>query len=265
MFKLKNISEEQKSNFQVQGLGTCRFFYELIFNNNTEYYLLKDYIQNTGKQVTDKERQFISNKNYLFACFDNKKLYKIDEIGTLYLFDIKLYEKNRDSKIETLKVETNPIPPEVVIATKNIIIVNIMKLRGCKILPNGSEYFITPSPQLPPKKFLDNLIIKEEKFSNSIKTKTGIEKDIQLIIQDTETKKQYSCKGIFVSNIKENAAYVCFDFNGFSCFYDVWYGDKGEILDNWQITKNKESLKGKSQSKRIYTWYSIWNNTKKRK
>ena len=255
MLKLVFIGDKEKRNFKLASLGTCRFFYALSHSSNTVYEDLKPYLSNTGKNITDKELQNLRQyDNYLFACLEDKTLYKIDQVGNIYKFDIKKYENDKKSQIVSEVIEKNPIPIDVIIATKDKDIITMMQKRGCKIQQDKSDFLITPPLTLRfTKKFLDNLLIKSVKELSKIKTNTGLEKVIEINLIDTNTKKNLVCKGKLVTSIKENKSYIIFNYDGLDSYYEIWFNENGEILNDWQ-KENHDKLKGKNQSNRIYIW-----------
>ena len=252
MLKLIFIGDKEKKNFNITNLGTCRYFYEMSFSDNKVYESLQPYLKPVNIKVSDKEREFL-NSNYLFACLETKKLYKKDEVGNLYNFDIKKYEQDKKNLIVS-EVKENPIPIDVIIATKDQDIIDMMKKRGCKIQQDNQDYLITPPTTLQfNKKFLDDLILDSIKNISKISTRTGLEKVIQISLTDVNTKKTEICKGKLVLSTRENKSYIVFNYDGTATYYEVWFDENGNILNDWQ-KENHNKLKGKNQSNRIYIW-----------
>ena len=254
MLKLIFIGDKEKNKFNIEKLGLCRLFYKLSFDDNRIYESLQPYLILTDIKLSENEMSVV-NSNILFACLENKTLYLRDEIGQLYKFDIKKYEKDKKSQIVSEIPEKNPIPIEVTIETKDKDIIYMMNNRGCKLLPNKNGLtHIVPSTNLKyNKKFLDELIIKSIKTISQIKTSTGSEKVIQIALQDLNTKKSVICDGKLVYSFKEQKSYIIFNYNEIPTYYDIWFDNEGKIINDWQ-TENHNKLKNKNQSNRIYIW-----------
>jgi len=252
MLKLIFIGDKRKDTFKISSLGTCRFFYEISYNNVED---VKGYLKEDHSQLSSKELEFLNkNSNTLFVCLDNKCLY-FSNSSKLYIFDIHKFEQDKKRLIVSEVEERKPIPMEAIIATKDKDIVNMMRKRGCKVLEDKKEgYLILPEVTLiGNKRFCDNLIIKSISDVSKIKTRTGLEKTIKITIKDEDTKKNIVCPGKLVNTFRQNKSYVVFNFNGDDTYFEIWFDKDGEVMNDWQ-KENHESLKGKNQSNRIYYW-----------
>ena len=242
MIKLIFIGDKDNvSNFEYQGL-TFRPYYmfaERYSLNDISPYLKSSNIKNFKLSDFMNASQKVGNKPVsIYACLTEGEngFYMPSSQDQLNRIDVsKINDTKFVEEVEQPKIISN----EYIIATKNEIIAQMMKYRGCKILKQNDLFLIVEEQTLKYiKQFRDN-IKWSIKGSNKIKTKTGYEENI------IATFNGQSCKGYKVHSFRNNKTYIIVNDskNNETLFSEIWYDSEGKIENT-----------PKHQSNRVYTW-----------
>ena len=245
MLQLKFIGEQNYKPFTYQGKQFRPWY---AFANNTKADDLKKYLRKS--EITNfNYKDFIeANKKAgnnivtcLFACND-ENIYIPGSQDIILLFDMQQF--NKDNEVISEVTEPVPITPRYSILTNNKYVIEMMQLRGSKIVSEGKYQGIVTSERTKLKKvYTPHIKIMGQTHQASQTTPTGNEKIIKFDILDKTAKRSFTVTGIAVTSIPDNKVYGVFTYNKINYFYEVWGDDSGKIV---------QTVKRKSNA--VYVW-----------